>query len=392
MDLRSTEINEVSAREFALGGVVPFLQSGDVQGIPGSGVMDGFRLENLIFKSRTSLFGAKPLDLYDTEGRLTFRDFVTPVEGGQEIRVRTVANALLGRPVISVGVGRPFPIGSWLAEAEDVSRQQNLVPLDGPERLVCYSYPKLGLLCKVPLLGKKYVIDLADRSVLAVTDHSFGSKASDLLTTWSPFDGVERSSVPRLTERWSAGVEVLRARLSLGVELAELVNKAQETAQQRVLDLNLHPQSTETNCAAATAWMILDYHGVHLPIPEGVDVSELSIIGKFLNIGSAGATNEDQVAGYMKIFPDSFEVMKDQDPEFAEAMMEINTGGGRPLKSGIVGHARVVAGWKIEPTSQGLIRSLWIYDPYPTNFGFKHWENWGTVQYGNYIFVRRKAA
>jgi hypothetical protein len=383
----STEISESSAREFAVGGVALFVRSRDFAGIPRNGDMDSFRLENLSVTSRSELFEGGALDLYDIEGRLLFRDFVAPVRGDRELRVRTAANALLGWPLISVEVGRPLPIAAWIAEAADFAQQNNLVPLEGPERLVCYSYPKFGLLCRMPPLGKKYVVDLADRSVIAVTDHSFGSAASDLLTTWSPFDRVERSSVPRIKERWAVEVDSLQAKLSFSDSLEGLIERAQALVTPVVIDnMRLHAQTTEANCSAATAWMILDYH--HVSVPAGPNISEMVALSTLLKVGSLGATNNDQVGGYRAILQDGFDVLPDNDPEFGEAVVEINAARPRPLKCGIIGHARVVAGWSIEPDPAGTKRSLLIYDPYPTNYGSIKWEKWDSIEAANYIFVR----
>jgi len=234
--------------------------------------------------------------------------------------------------------------------------------------------------------NKEYVVDLADLSVVSVEDQSSGERAPDLLKIWSPLDKPS----PSANERWRGGVEALQRRLRLGANLEDIVNAVQVAAPPHVLDSNmmvLHPQSTEANCTAAAAWMILDYYKI--PINPG-HVTKIGFLSTLLNVGPDGATNDDQVKGYEALL-DNFTVSLVTNPTFGQAVLEIDgADGGRPLKCGIEGHARAIAGWKTETLEGVVTSSLYVYDPYPTNFGKTFWETWGAIPYTDYILVQKK--
>jgi hypothetical protein len=151
-----------------------------------------------------------------------------------------------------------------------------------------------------------------------------------------------------------------------------------------IAKMQLVPQIQEVWCACAAAQMVLSYHGI------SVAQSDVAVAMRTTTIGTTPA---EQVAAYAALSKGAYSATLEDSPTFDGGNGEI--GKARPYKSGIVGHARAVAGWKIDPAD----RSQWIYvyDPWPpadktTGVGGAiYWENWTALSaqgtYVNDIFV-----
>src|SRR5436305_1957387 len=98
---RRTEVTETSARKFALAAAILFLHSSK----PLDTRSEAWRLDDLEVQTADKVFKKRPMKIYDVDGRLLFRDFTTPLKDGREMRVRTVANSVLGGPVVLAGMG-----------------------------------------------------------------------------------------------------------------------------------------------------------------------------------------------------------------------------------------------------------------------------------------------
>jgi hypothetical protein len=112
-----------------------------------------------------------------------------------------------------------------------------------------------------------------------------------------------------------------------------------------------------------------------------------------MNTGAGGTDNSDQVAGYESLTNFSFDATYDSSAGWSEAKAEID--GGRPLKSGIPGHARACNGYRrtFGFVLSGFDYAVHIYDPWPWNAdicngGAVYWEDWDAVTHTNWIYVR----
>jgi hypothetical protein len=126
--------------------------------------------------------------------------------------------------------------------------------------------------------------------------------------------------------------------------------------------------------------MILASHGLQRTQDE---------IATVMHTGPSGTTTQDQVAAYGALANGRYSGALRDKPTFDAAKQEIDQ--VRSLKSGIPGHARALAGWKISQTDGGPMEQfLYVYDPWPPKQGQVYWEDWTAVMKvhpTNFIFV-----
>jgi hypothetical protein len=317
--------------------------------------------------------------IYDYKGRLLFRDFVAKHSDG-EVRIRTAANEALGVPVISLGINAPLPIDEWTSACRELALSKALQPVDGPEGLICYSYPKLGLLCK-DAGGRNFAIDLADKAIFPLDD-PYEAGSPELATiTWSPYDQISAPVFAAQREKFKVITDALALPEGAPVDnVTVAATVAQHGSQQKILStIQLEPQKTPVYCAVAVARMLLRYHGIDKSQDE---------IAELMHTGETGTPSEQQILGYNALAGDKFIASLDHDPSFVELQEEINS--GRPLKLGTLGHARAIAGWQAgSEEGSKAIASYYVFDPWPVGEGRIYWEFLGTCQMLNYIFIRR---
>lgn len=391
--LQLTEVSRSRAQLYAKLAALNFIRMATLEAGPAGGNLSSWQIDRFrdsTFWSRDLVGGASvqperveedSTPIYDIHGRMLFWDFTTPI-GQEELRVRSAANEVLGTPVFSLSVQKPFPIAQWLKEAEQKARSSNLMPVPGAQALVCYSYPKLGLLC-LDAEGRRLVIDLSDGERYTV-DMLPGLEAgsSELAMTWSPFDGIHPGIIGSQRQNFEKMASAIALPEGADLHSLEAVTEAVEASiQQKVLTgIALVGQETPVYCAVATAKMILEYHGLAKTQQEIADA---------MKTGPYGTTSLDQVSGYNSLGGGDWIASLDQDPSFKEAQSEINA--GRPFKSGIVGHARAVAGWKSAAGASDKAKAaLLVYDPWPVHEGRIYWEFWGATTILNTVTIQRR--
>jgi hypothetical protein len=309
-------------------------------------------------------------DIYDVNGILTFRDKTLTLLDGTATRVRTSANHTLPCPVWSIAMGNSLDIAESALQARMVALRNDLTPIPGNKALVCYSYPKLGLLCKRDDPTAPYVIDLSDLQIIDV------QKASERLplegvACWSPYDLADPSKVATTKEHWT---EML-ANLSPVASLVDAhVEPANPKQTDKSLTVQLEGQDSTFFCAPAVGQMILQYFKF--------DVSQDGV-AKAMGTGPTGTPVSKEAAAYEALSNDALTATLDLTPTFATAQTEIDN--GRPLKSGVPGHARTVAGYRLDGQQW-----LYIYDPWPTGKGSIYWESWAIKPHTNFIHVLKK--
>lgn len=330
-------------------------------------------VDNLPEGGAGSLFGTDGLPIYDYKGRLLYYEFALPLQNGSEFRARAAATKELGSPVLQVAATRPFQLAAWREQALKFAAQNGYV-IDNPDRIVCYSVPKLGLQAH-NASGAKFIIDLAAPVAISYPPEnadgleSLKADSDDLLLVWSPLDGRVRQ----------ASLETFALKeVALSVIAGPLAESLPESVPptQAVLDLKLSGQQNAVYCAVASAQMILAYHGI--------DATQDTIAG-VMQTGPGGSTVENQVAAFAQLSNNRFAGNLQKPPTFPLGQNQVNIKA--PYKSGVPGHARVGAGWKIQTTGATSSNWLYIYDPWPPNAGQVYWEDWTAVQHSNDIFV-----
>lgn len=312
--------------------------------------------------------------IYDVSGRLLFRDFIAQRTDGIELRVRTAADKRLGAPVFSVGANAPLHIYEAVARANEVAQKVGVTPADPPEAIVCYSYPKLGLLCR-DAKGRRSVVDLIDLSIQPVDNAPEGVGDPELVGAVSLLHGITPPMVDTKLKRFESFHTAL-SRPSIA-DAPEGGKSSEASAEQKIVEgISCIMQENRVWCAVATAKMILDFYGFE---------HEQTEIAVTMSTGPDGTPSEpNQVDGYKQLSENAMVASYDQTATFAEAQSELNA--GRPLKSGIPGHARAVVGWKNDPAEGDAGAWLYIFDPWQ---GAKVWEKWGAVEMLNFIYVRQ---
>jgi hypothetical protein len=296
-----------------------------------------------------------------------------------------------------------------------VRKQRGRVEVTG-STLVCYCYPKIGVEVSFNVAregGNRVIIDVADG--LPVQNH--GADEPEGSTAYSYYEVVVAPTEATRRARWERNeedAEVLRrvnaalldpsARLEEDARtrvqkplVRELPYRILPLRQQKVVRFgprctphecfSLYAQETNVFCAVATGQMILDFYRWNYTQDE---------IAAAMGTGAGGTGNDGQVAGYHSLSRRCLDATFDTSAQWAEAKLEIDA--NRPLKSGIPGHARAVAGWMKTWSwaSWNWELALKVYDPWPWNAqlcagGAVVWEDWDAVTHTNFIYVRHRA-
>lgn len=356
--------------------------------------------------------------ILDLDGRPLFYD-VTLTEDDAPVGVlRVAASEALGSSLVALEVGpRRWDAEAALQGARKAAQERHPKAEVVDADLVCYCYPKIGVRVTLEREGGDRQGLLLDASDLLPVDR-FGIGEPEGLMAYSYYAEVvepTREARERRNAREQEHHEVLR---KIAPELFEAefrltereVARIRDTlyraspyifdrlvfalTQQRVLpygprcgageDLHLYAQQTNVFCAVATGQMILDWHRWYYTQDE---------IATAMSTGPGGTSNANQVAGYESLTNNSFVATYDTSAQWSEAKAEID--GGRPLKSGIPGHARACNGYRrtFNFSTFTFDREVRVYDPWPWNAdicagGAVYWEDWEAVTHTNWIYVR----
>ncbi len=233
-------------------------------------------------------------DLYDVSGNLLFRDKTRTLPSGDELRLRTAASPWLETPVWQESIGEPLPIRKWLEAARRMAKEKGLVPVSGPKQLVCYSYPKLGLLCTSPDL-RTMVVDLGDASIGSFQPYRVEPDLDPGLV-WSPYEEflIEESRTRlegQAREAFSRNLQRLsNAQVHRKASLSAKAQAAFKATKDCGLKLGLAGQDNNYYCACATAVMLLGFHGITKSQSDAAAVMH--------PVDPDGCTVANQIKGY----------------------------------------------------------------------------------------------
>jgi hypothetical protein len=355
----------------------------------------------------------RPTSIFDINGKLLFLDY--PVARGTEVvgKVRGAASRVLGPPVVSLV--RENASWDYAKSAEALNtRMRKEYPnwKIRSTKLVCYSYPKLGVMYNVTNPGGKQarlIFDIASLNLIPeATPESRGREGA---YAWSFYDMLLDE---QRAERLDQYQKIDRRRLEISPDTRQLMVAAQSlvainelivgrfpgwatvTRQLQFCNhylhtearshhcFSLHGQQVDDYCALATCQMILDYYRYYYTqdqIAPALDYSH-----------AARGCPSDQSAGYESLSNNHLDATYDSTPSFAEAQTQIDA--LRPFKSGVPHHARACAGYSYTSFLGNVTsQSLYIYDPWPWNADFKaggavYWENWNAVTRTNCVYTR----
>jgi hypothetical protein len=364
--------------------------------------------------------GARPTVIYDLSGLPLYYDFALRRGNIYAGFIRTAANKVLGDPVVSVQVTRP----RWNLRAAR-NGLEKLVQEKYPEhrirrvRLVCYSYPKLGLsaeLVSPRKASETIVVDVADLSVVPleseVAEEAIGQVAYSIMgkmpEQWEKegpeaWTKVNRAvdelfqQEPRLApdkvyalpprERLAVIERVFEERMPMRLFTEKVLDFCCHTGDCRDHEcFCLHPQENGVHCARASAQMMLCYwrycYSQH-QIAEAYGVEDHQL------------TPAHTIApGLESLTHGCFDATRYAIQEWARCKSEINA--RRPFMSCVPRHARACAGyeeWYLWIADLPQPRYLYIFNPWPPNVGAVSWENFNTTvystSYGMYTLERK---
>lgn len=352
----------------------------------------------------------KPLQIYDINGKLLFLDY--PVVRGAEVvgTVRAAASKVLGAPVVAHEVGARL----WSLQAA-ADKLTPGVQKEHPDwkitniRLVCYSYPKLGVMFSLAdAAGKprRLIFDVA--SLDPVPEGPPDGKMEGAFA-WSFYDSLSDKERERRLKVYDE-VDGVRARLpkEKQLELVQVASVAKlsdiaivvwgwtvskqiqycthysATEARSHHCFSLHGQQKNDYCAVATCQMVLDYYRYYYTQDQ---------IAPQLGYTPGGGCPSDQSPGYEALTCSHLDATYDASPTWEKARDQIDL--LHPMKSGIPGHARACAGYSYYTSLIGGIsqKKLYIYDPWPWNADYKvggavYWEDWTAVTHTNFVFTR----
>lgn len=351
----------------------------------------------------------EPLQIFDINGNILFFDLA--IKKGTEILgyVRAGADKVLGMPRIAYEIGpRYWDFDSAAKKLTSRVRKEYPTWKILGTKLVCYSYPKLGVMFEgVNEKGQasRLIFDVADFSLIPEKPPRVEVEGA---YAWSFYESlsedVRKLSLRRYEQfnKWRLEVpESLRKQIKAARTLAPFAEKIKWPLKKTITrelqfcthyDYNeprshhcfvLHAQQKNDYCAVATCQMILCYYRYYYSQDQ---------IAPALNYAPGGCPS-DQSPGYKQLSCNHLDATFDTSPTWEEARDQIDA--LHPMKSGISGHARACAGYSYVSWIFGGIseKKLYIYDPWPWNADYKlggavYWEDWDSITHTNYVFTR----
>lgn len=357
-----------------------------------------FEMAGISSLTNDSKLDPSPVLIYDLSGaELLFYDFYV-ISGKKLIgSIRCAANKLVGDPIIAY-IATPFQKDTT-DRVVDVFRNANPVTSIVDVKLICYSYPKIGVLVEsenIAMLYCAYTYNIINSNPDLEKINTHKKEGGDYLNYKNAVsEGAGEDSlydkglkeILSVIDMASEPIEPLSIIQPLSFRLlsehprnldgyeyeylSEFFKNNPPAIRSLVLPVPLIGQELKDYCAMATAQMILKYIGIKLTQAE---------IADYLNYSDGGATPIDQMRGYKNILGDKAEIKFDDTPTWEEAIDALQK--YMPFKSGVGLHARVCRGWKrfiyLDKVSKKSIREenyFLINDPYPAGFGSSYWES-----------------
>ncbi|MEM4656790.1 MAG: hypothetical protein QXX77_00015 [Candidatus Methanosuratincola sp.] len=354
-----------------------------------------------------------PLKIFDVNGELLFCDY--PVQsaargGGTLGHVRASPRKNIAPPIVSYELGpRRWDFRSAVEKLTPSFREKYPRLRVTDTKLVCYSYPKLGIMVRaVDPAGatSQHIFDVASLSPVPERKDK-ERRPREGFFAWSYIESLTDEMKRERLKQY----EQLRKRLNeipeaerVAMLKAEIIQQYAKSAYvESILKFVktgllqycthytynearshhcfvLHGQQLDDYCAVATCQMVLCYYRYYYTQDQ---------IAPKLNYSSGSGCPPDQSAGYEQLTCNHLDATYDDSPTFSEAKAQIDA--LHPFKSGVTGHARACAGYQSNLLT-GADR-LYIYDPWPWDSDYKlagsiAWEDWNSITHTNYVFTK----
>lgn len=354
-----------------------------------------------------------PLTIYDVNGKRLFLDYTVKRAGKVFGTIRTGASKIMGLPVKSHELGeRYWNFNEAVTKLTPRVKREYPRPKIRRTRLVCYSYPKLGVMFEMD--GKegepsRLIYDVADYT--RIPEKPPESEAEGAYA-WSFYDSIPENARKVGLKQYDTfdefRVGVLgdtRERLQKGhtlrvfwpfsvIKITDVVCKTLQfcshyshgTTRSHQC-FTLHGQQKSDYCAVATCQMILCYYRYYYSQDH---------IAQHLKY-SPGGCSPNHSAGYEDLSNKHLDATYDTTATWNKARDQIDM--SHPLKSGVKSHARACAGYFVfhmqNNGSEFKSRSLLIYDPWPWAPDYKiggsvYWEPWDPIPHANFIYTKLK--
>ncbi len=311
-----------------------------------------------------AILNPRPLVIYDLNGAILTYQFTAEKKGMKIGEVNAASSKTIGAPILAIGMS-PTNIDDKAID----SKIKEILKTNYPDfnllskNIVAYQYPKLGALVTIsnPKTGdvKRIIIDAHDYSLIPEER----SVAEGAPGAWSFYDEM---SVDQINENVQKFANLQKSGIT------------PQYASQKTLPYTRYTQTMENWCAVTVAQMNSQYYGYSR--------TQQAIANKMGNGGGQGSTPAMELTYYQASTgsgglgkTNSIDVYS-SSANWNNAADEIDA--NRPLKVGNMGHARAIAGYRI----QNGINSLYIYDPSPYQTT-PIWETY-TGTYNNYVYVR----
>ncbi|MFY9301604.1 MAG: hypothetical protein WAO91_10510 [Candidatus Nitrosotenuis sp.] len=291
----------------------------------------------------------KPQLIYDLNGSLLFYEFSILRKGREIGTMKIDSNMFFTSPVVTLELGESeWNVKKAREKAETILKQKYPYIKDFRTKLVCYSFPKIG----VGIFSQRerealIIVDVTDYSV-APSEEVSEERNTEGFGKWSLYDEMKEHR-QRAAKEW----EEFKTKLS---EMKrKIAGKSKKFAIKTITDIvkfqhktvqycthgkshfcfKLHGQENYYYCTVACCQMILDYYRYYF---------QQNFIANSMNvINGGGAFPIEQVSCINHIANHHLTATLDTAPTWEKARDEINN--NRPLKEGIKRHARVCVGW-----------------------------------------------
>jgi hypothetical protein len=389
-EFRPKFLTDKDSKEIATRQILSFLSVNDEERkkrAPSKALFSLSKIPPDAFMNESPFLKWQSRQIHDVDGALLFWDQSIKLDDANTLTVRTAGSNLLRTPVWSVRAGKTIELATLITKTQSaLNNFPDLEPVlvDHAPQLICYAYPKLGILAGSRTQPSvRFVLDLWERKPFPVekNEHHGEPDANDdsVHSIWSPYDLVTRATVARFRARWENNFSSLNAMPEGLARLTPEAAAARLKTEEKTTNPELHPviyQETPSYCVPATMAMILRHHCINRT--QGDIATEMGT-------SSSGTPLGNQADRIDELTDDALVGELDLTASFADAKAEIIA--DRPFKTGGQGHARACCGYMIED-NVSQTEWLYIYDPMPVDSGDVYFESWEALYHGDYIYVK----
>jgi hypothetical protein len=352
-----------------------------------------------------------PIKIFDINGELLFYDYpIQSAAKGEGIQgyVTVGSRKNIGSPVISYELGpRRWNFNQAVEKLKPLFKKKFPKHKVTDIKLVCYSFPKLGVMFQAINQRGAASRHIFDGASLAPVPERKEKTEIEGFFAWSYLesltDAMKKARLRQYNQvnkklRRIPEIErtaMLKAKVFKQYLKSDYVGTIVKFGATKLLQYCTHYNYSETRshhcfvlqgqqvndyCAVATCQMILCYYRYYYTQDQ---------IAPALNYSSGGGCPPDQSIGYEQLTCNHLDATFDSSPTFSEAKDQIDA--LHPFKSGVPSHARACAGY-YRNLLTGVNR-LYIYDPSPWNANYKlagsiKWEDWNAITHTNYVFTK----